>query len=272
MPSRPTLPGGKRIPRPLLCGRERMHDLEAIGFDLFNTLMTVHPMALQEAMRRLVAVLKEEDLPVEGHSFGEAYLESARSFLQEARQNGRETHNRFWVATALERQGCTVAPDDIRIARAVEAYFSAFDPHCRLVPGTREMLGELAGRYRLGLLSNFTHPPAVRRILDGLELRPFFRTVLISGDLGYRKPHPYPFERLLAQLSVPAARTLFVGDDPRADVLGAMRAGIRPVLTTCVFDQRIPNAETPMSAAASEPLPDVPSISSWQDLLDLLAV
>jgi FMN phosphatase YigB (HAD superfamily) len=49
-------------------------------------------------------------------------------------------------------------------------------------------------------------------------------------DVGWRKPHRAPFDRALALLDVAPAEALFVGDDPRWDVVGARNAGIRPVL------------------------------------------
>jgi putative hydrolase of the HAD superfamily len=49
-------------------------------------------------------------------------------------------------------------------------------------------------------------------------------------DVGYRKPHPAPIERALSLLGIPATDAAFIGDDPRWDVLGAQRAGVRPIL------------------------------------------
>ena len=49
-------------------------------------------------------------------------------------------------------------------------------------------------------------------------------------DVGWRKPHPAPFERALTLLDVIAGEALFVGDDHRWDVLGARNAGMRSVL------------------------------------------
>jgi len=247
-----------------------MDSIKAIGFDLFNTLMTVHPQAMKEAHDGLFNALLEQGIEVEAGPFTQAYVEAAKHFLQEAHREGRETHNRFWIAAALESQGYEISPDDPRIANTVETYFSAFYPHCRLIPGTREILEELAGRYPLALLSNFTHPPAVERILELLGLPPFFQAVLISGALGYRKPHPYVFEQLLERLGLPASEVLFVGDDPDADVEGAIRAGLRPVLTTCVKSGNIPAAQTPLSPSHDNCPPEVPRISSWQDLRSLL--
>jgi putative hydrolase of the HAD superfamily len=249
-----------------------VNEPKAIGFDLFNTLLTVHPLAMEEAMRRLISVLHAGEVPVDAEAFGQAYVEAAKRFLREAQTNGRETHNRFWIAAALETQGYHLSPEDNRITKAVEAYFSAFYPYCQLIPGTKKILGQLAGRYPLGLLSNFTHPAAARKIIDLLGLRPFFQTVLISGELGYRKPHPSTFERLVHDLSVQADQVLFVGDDPEVDVQGARDAGLQPVMTTCVLDGDLPSARTPLSPSRTDPPEDVPTISCWQDLLTLLEV
>jgi len=243
---------------------------KAIGFDLFNTLLTVHPQAMEEAHNRQFRVLHEERIAVEEESFGKAYVEAAVRFLKEAHKAGRETHNRFWVAAALENLGQSLSPEDPRIAKAVDAYFSAFYPNCELIPGTRELLGELGGRYPLGMLTNFTHPPAVRTIIDLLGLDLFFETVLVSGELGYRKPHPYVFDRFVEALGVPADQILFVGDDLEADVQGARDAGLQPVLTTCVRDANLPAVRVTLSPSGAECPADVPRISCWQDLLALL--
>jgi putative hydrolase of the HAD superfamily len=204
-----------------------MNPPKAIGFDLFNTLMTVHPDAMQQAHELQLRVLHEEGLPVKEADFGKAYLEAAVKFIKAAHKDGRETHNRFWVAQALETLGYGLSPEDPRIARAVEAYFSAFYPNCRLIPGTMELLGELAERYPLGMVTNFTDGPAARKIIDLLGLNPFFRHVFVSGELGYRKPHPSLFERLVRALGVSAEEVLFVGDDLETDVRGARDAGLQ---------------------------------------------
>ena len=89
------------------------------------------------------------------------------------------------------------------------------------------MLSRLKESHFLGLLSNFTHPPAARKIIQQAGLTGFFHVVLISGDLGYRKPHPAVFDRLAEQLNVKKNQILYIGDDPEADVIGAQQAGLR---------------------------------------------
>ena len=43
--------------------------------------------------------------------------------MEAAQHDGKETHNRFWVSTALQELGHDVQPDDPRIALAVETVF-----------------------------------------------------------------------------------------------------------------------------------------------------
>ena len=247
-----------------------MNQITAIGFDLFNTLITVEPQTLEEALERLIHSLRQSGFRLDDTPFRRAYREAALQFVKEARRDGRETHNRFWISAALESQTYHVAPYDPRIATAVDAYFSAFLDHCHLIPGTSEMLGTLKGPYRLGLLSNFTHGPAAREIIDKVVLTSFFDVMLISGELGYRKPHPRVYHRLIESLGVEKHEVLYVGDDPEPDIHGAQRVGLQPVWFTYVRDHNIPLAPGIMSGDSGEPECQVPRISDWQELLNLL--
>jgi putative hydrolase of the HAD superfamily len=247
-----------------------MNHIKAIGFDLFNTLITAEPQTLNEAMSRLISSLQQSGLNLGNEPFKEAHHKAAVQFVEKARQDGRETHNRFWISAALHTQGYNVPPDDPRIAAAVDAYFSAFFQHCYLIPGTKEMLGALKDLYRLGLLTNFTHPPAAREIIDRIGLTPFFDVVLISGELGYRKPHPLVFHRLIEHMEAEKNQILYVGDDPEPDINGAQRAGLQPVWTTYIRDKNLPFVPGVLSRVEEEPDVKVPRISTWKDLLSLL--
>ena len=247
-----------------------MHQIKAIGFDLFNTLITADSEALHEAMSRLTDSLQESGLTLDQETFIKAHREAALGFIKETRRHGRETHNRFWISAALETQGYKLQPDDPRIAKAVNAYFSAFPEHCRLIPGTRKMLETLKGLYHLGLLSNFTHGPAAREIIEGVGLTPFFDVVVISGELGYCKPHPLIFHRLIEQLGVKENQTIYVGDDPGPDITGAQGAGLQPVWMTYVRDNDLPVSPSVSLGRAEIPNGEVPRISTWNELLTLL--
>jgi len=247
-----------------------MDPVKAIGFDLFNTLIMAEPGALEEALVRLVADLAKEGIFVEGEPFKEHYRHAALRFIREAHRKGRETHNRFWISAALGEMGCDISPEDPRILSAVEAYFSAFFDFCHLIPETVSMLEKLKPSYRLGLLSNFTHAPAALKLMDHLDLARFFEVVLISGDIGFRKPHPLVFDRLIHCLGVDGKEILYVGDDPAADIQGALNAGIQPVWFTYARDMGSPLPPGARSDPGKILESDIPSISSWGELLTVL--
>ncbi len=247
-----------------------MNNIKAIGFDLFNTLITADLAALNEAMHRLTESLGQSGFQLELDSFKKAYRESAIRFMNEARLEGKETHNRFWISSALVSLGHAVTPEDVSISKAVESYFSTFFDYCRVIPGTVEMLTRLKEIYRLGLLSNFTHAPAVTGLLDKLELAPFFDTVLVSGEIGYRKPHPLVFKMLVNNLGYENFQIVYVGDSLGPDVQGAIRAGLKPIWMTYVQDHNLPVMPSTVSSQDEVLTNQVPRVSDWDGLLSLL--
>ncbi|MEE9611617.1 MAG: HAD family hydrolase [Desulfatiglandales bacterium] len=247
-----------------------MEHIKAIGFDLFNTLVTAEPHTLNDALERLTHSLRKSGFAFEDEAFTKAHREAAVRFLEDTRRVGRETHNRFWISAALQTLGYHVPPDDARVAKAVDAYFSAFLPNCYLIPKTTKMLQTLKGPYRLGLLSNFTHGPAAREIIDAMGLTPFFDVVLISGELGYCKPHPLVFSRLIDQLGVEKNQIIYVGDDLEYDITGAQQAGLQPIWMTYVQDQNLPFVPGYLTRRTEGPDCETLRISKWEDLLALL--
>ena len=252
-----------------------MNHIKAIGFDLFNTLVMAQPDILDRAFPRLQRSLEKDGLFPEEKAFKKAYYEAALTFINQAREDGRETHNRFWISAALKTLGYEVLPDDPRISAAIEAYFSVFYDSCRRVPGARAMLQELKGDYQLGLLSNFTHWPAALEIMDRLELTPLFDIRLISGQLGYRKPHNQVFQKLVDGFGATGDKIMgdeimYVGDDVDADMNGALRAGLQPVWFTYVLDKKPPIPALMAPSAGAVPPENIPRVSTWTEFLTLI--
>ena len=102
-------------------------------------------------------------------------------------------------------------------------------------------------------------------------MAPFFDAVVVSGQIGYRKPHPRVFRELLDQLGTPKEQTAFVGDNLEADIRGASQMGLQPIWMTYVQSQKALEA-VGLAEPQSPATPSVPTITTWQDLLTLLTV
>ncbi|MDY7038320.1 MAG: hypothetical protein SV375_19435, partial [Thermodesulfobacteriota bacterium] len=89
-----------------------MKHIQAIGFDLFNTLITAKPYAIDEAVSRLIQSLEQSHLAIDHDEFKRAHRQAALQFMKETRRDGRETHNRFWISAALATHGHNIPPED----------------------------------------------------------------------------------------------------------------------------------------------------------------
>ncbi len=94
----------------------------------------------------------------------------------------------------------------------------------RLYDDVVPALGELQGRMRLFVLSNFDR--RLHGILQGLGIAQFFEGVIVSSEVGAGKPHARMFEAGLRAAQVAAGSCVHVGDEERADILGAQAVGI----------------------------------------------
>ncbi|MDI3409224.1 HAD family hydrolase [Streptomyces cavernicola] len=79
---------------------------------------------------------------------------------------------------------------------------------------------------RVGLLSNSWGDIYPRERLEAL-----FDPLVISAEVGLRKPHAAIFELTLERLRLPASRVVFI-DDAEPNVLGARAVGLRALLHT----------------------------------------
>jgi putative hydrolase of the HAD superfamily len=68
-----------------------------------------------------------------------------------------------------------------------------------------------------------------RKKIEVTGLADLIEFALISGELGIRKPDRQIFEMAAKKLGVVPAECVFIGDNPTADVMGALNAGMRAV-------------------------------------------
>ncbi len=125
-----------------------------------------------------------------------------------------------WV---LERADWAREPLDVK-ARFYEDILPAIRPD----EAVQRFVGDLAGRYRLGLLTNGESRYQLKKF-EALDVREHFvpSCILATGDLGVHKPEPGAFSAVVDALGVRAEEILFVGDNPVNDIEGAHRAGMK---------------------------------------------
>jgi HAD superfamily hydrolase (TIGR01662 family) len=140
------------------------------------------------------------------------------------------------------------------LAPQLHAYMSnGYKPVDQVLPEVPDTLHALqAAGFRLAVLSNRTLP--CDEYLGTLNLMSFFDFALVAGDLSCWKPDPEIFRHALKRLGLRPEETVYVGDNYYADVVGAQRAGMRPILVDP--DGFFPDAVCPVIRTMGE-LPEV---------------
>lgn len=195
--------------------------LSAVAFDLDWTLC-FYGVTIAEAMAR---ALERVGRPVD--LLGDLDEAAARYEVFWAEEEERRAPARLVRERAWENLLQASEVDDRELASALaEEYAAIRMPSICLFDGVRELLVDLRPRYKLGLLTNGQADmqwPKIRTL--GIE--DLFDAIVVSGDTGLYKPDRRAFDILLARLGVEPGRTLFVGDSPEKDVIGAQAAGMR---------------------------------------------
>lgn len=115
-------------------------------------------------------------------------------------------------------------------------YFRNFQQ--TIVPEAREVLLELRPRYKLAVISN-TMSGAPKLFLIKNRLLELFDAVVLSCDIGIRKPDPRIFQHALEKLNTKPDEALHVGDSLLYDVLGAKRAGMKAIWLKKIKEENV---------------------------------
>lgn len=213
--------------------KNRTFDL--VLFDLGNTLIyfdgdedqTV-AIATQEMTHKLISLgygLNEIEFP-------KAFRESMKSYFEKREKDCLELTSAYVLREELLAAGYR-DPPAAHLHLALESMYAVSEAHWKLGDDTLATLDTLkSGGYRLGIISNAADGDDVHRLVETHKLRPFFESILISAEVGMRKPHPLIFTLALDFFQVPPGRTVMVGDLPGMDILGAQKVGIAGVLIT----------------------------------------
>ena len=98
-----------------------------------------------------------------------------------------------------------------------------------LCSGAEKLLAYLNERgCRTIIASNFDY--RLEHIVESTEIEKFCEAVLVSSELGYRKPHSEFFVSICNELKLPKEKILYVGDDLENDYQGARTIGMPAVL------------------------------------------
>jgi putative hydrolase of the HAD superfamily len=210
--------------------------LKAVIFDYIGTLVNCKGYNMTASENKLYCALVAEGFEVEKVKFLDAYNEAHLKYRRVRYEEFREVTNAVWVAEALCSLGYRVRPEDECIKAALNVFFQDFIDTLELREGAKQLLMQTAAQTKVGLISNFTHAPVIHKSLRKIGINPYFNAIIISEEVGWRKPSPRIFEDALTRLQVKTDEAVFIGDSPIEDIKGAKDAGLRTIFVPSQFN------------------------------------
>lgn len=241
--------------------------IKAVLFDMDDTLIdwselqgditTLERSHLQNVHRYLIQL--GYTLP----TFSEFWTQLRETLIQAWAEAKKE-----WTAVSFRKElqafftNCGLDVTDIDMDAVLKAYDWAPLPGVKPFDDTLTVLRQLKNSgYKIGLITNAMQPMWMRDIeLQAFGILDYLDARVTSGDVGFMKPHPFIFWRILEQLAVQPQEALFVGDRPADDIVGANDAGLTSVLISPPHLNRELNGVRPNY-----------TISKLEELLPILA-
>jgi HAD superfamily hydrolase (TIGR01549 family) len=209
----------------------------SVFFDLFDTLVhfererlpvvEIAGKTVRSTAGHLHAVLAAH---VEGVTLERTYAALLASWQEAERLRAidhREVSARERFADFFRRLDLDARdlPPGLDVA-LIDAHRRELAKAARFPAHHRPLLERLARRHRLAVVSNFDYTPTALAILDAGGVRELFAAIVVSDEVGWRKPRADIFAEALRRAGVESRGTLFVGDRADIDVAGAHGIGM----------------------------------------------
>jgi len=192
---------------------------KSIFFDADDTLFD-YPRAERAALR---ACLREFSLRIDLGTFLDAYRRHNREVWQ-AFERG-ETDQAQLRVERFRRVAAEFGLADLPVDRVSPFYLEALSRQPQLFPGALATVRALAKTYPLALITNGI-ALVQRKRFGASPITKYFRTVVISEEMGIAKPDPRIFAPALEAVGVAARDVLYVGDSVTSDMVAARNAGM----------------------------------------------
>lgn len=228
-------------------------------FDFDGTLTDYHvadSIALGSLRERHFAAVPAEEFTRRAHQARTAYYGLARAAVPgDGRGDGPgdgpgqglghglgQGLDDFRVGSLLEQDGRAGDPE------VVSHYQAALRQATVAAPGAEALLGALASRFPVAVVSNAYDVEPQRERVAATGLRGLLSDVLIAAEVGHFKPDPTLLLIAAERLGVPPSASVYVGDSVDFDVAAATAAGMTSVL---VGEQQSPEADVHVTSLAA---------------------
>jgi putative hydrolase of the HAD superfamily len=191
--------------------------IHCVAFDAVGTLITPFPSVAEVYQ----AAARQGGIELSAPEIRERFVRALRS--RTLLETSEQAEYQFWQATVADVLGPVRNPE--QCFQNLYEHFGRPESW-RLAPQAAETITRLQQQgIDICVASNFDS--RLRTVMQGIPELSGIRTVIISSEVGWRKPDPRFYQALLARLPCAAAQVLMVGDDYELDIVPAQNLGLQ---------------------------------------------
>ena len=205
-------------------------------FDLYGTLIDIWTDENQEELWDGISLLLG-DGEDKGQTVREEYLALCRDAYK---GEGHELDLLSVFEKMLEKRNV-----DISVAASLAFEFRRLSMvRLKTFDGVENMLKELKKQGRVYLVSNAQSCFTIDE-LKTTGLYDLFDGILISSDVGVKKPFPDIFRLAFEKFGITPEESIYIGNDMRDDILGASRVGMKTMYIETPQSGSYPDLDLP---------------------------
>jgi putative hydrolase of the HAD superfamily len=203
--------------------------IKAVFFDLYGTLIDIKTdedeMWVYETLSRY---LSYHSVFIKPYELKEAYFGAIQQHFNKSAEKYPEV-DVYKIFSSIMRNydgkkySSTIIIDTCMLFRTLTMrHFSIFE-------GVYKALESIRAKYRTGIISDaqwvFAEPEIAM-----LGFERFFKNVILSSKFGFKKPDVRMFDLAMRNLGTIPDESVYIGDNPARDLIGAKNAGMKFIL------------------------------------------
>jgi len=207
---------------------------KGIFFDLYGTLIDILTDEVDPwVYSNLSRYLSYRDIKIAPKELKKNYFDEIQTQLKQSNETYPEVDVYKIFSSMMHRYGNKTYSKSAIVDTAV-LFRSLTMRRFEVFQGVYEVLASLLEKYELVLISDaqwvFTEPE-----MAILGLTPFFKFRILSSRFGFKKPDVRLFDMAMKKLMIRNEETVYIGDNPQKDLMGAKKAGMKFILFRSEF-------------------------------------
>jgi HAD superfamily hydrolase (TIGR01549 family) len=207
-------------------------NINTVFFDLGNTLLYNNHLNY-DSIRTACQVLAENFVSfgyeINAKNLADKHFQNLTDYYDLRELDYIEHSADIIFSHTLEEMGFSCLPEE-HILTALKAFYLCTETNWHLTENAVETLATLKEQNKkIGLITNASYAEDIRQLLRKHRIEAFFDSVVISAEVGYRKPRQEIFDIALYSLGSRPDESVMIGDSFMADIFGACQKGIRSI-------------------------------------------